>query len=173
MDILVSSNLERFLYYVSGKNNEEVKNLMDKLNSTGKYEINSEMKNKINSEFYAGCVFTEDTEKTIKETFERYGYLLDTHTAVAYKTLEEYKKETGDKTVSVVLSTASPFKFSRSVYKSLYGDIDKNEFEIMEELSEKTGIPIPENLKGLNKKKIIHTSVCEINEMEDYVRAMD
>lgn len=173
MDILVSSNLERFLYYVSGKNNEEMKNLMDKLNSTGKYEINSEMKNKINSEFYAGCVFTEDTEKTIKETFERYGYLLDTHTAVAYKTLEEYKKETGDKTVSVVLSTASPYKFSRSVYKSLYGDTDKNEFEIMEELSDKTGIPIPENLKGLNKKKIIHTSVCEINEMEDYVRAID
>lgn len=170
MDILVSSNLERFLYYVSGKNNEEVKELMEKLSLTGRYEINQEMKNKMNSEFYAGCVFKEETERTIKETYENHGYLLDTHTAVAYKTLERYKKETGDSTVSAVLSTASPYKFSGSVYDALYGSTDKNEFEIMEELSEKTGVPIPENLKGLNKKKIMHTSVCEINEMEDYVR---
>lgn len=170
MDILVSSNLERLLYYVSGKNNEVVKSLMEQLNSSGKYEISPEMKGKINSEFYAGCVFKEETEKTIKETFEKYGYLLDTHTAVAYKTLEKYKKQTGDDTVSIVLSTASPYKFSRSVYESLYGEKDGDEFEIMEELSEKTGVPIPENLKGLNKKPVIHTAVCNTNEMGNYVR---
>jgi threonine synthase len=173
MDILVSSNLERFLYYMSGKNNEEVKDLMGKLNSTGRYEISTEMKTKINSEFYAGCVFKKDTERTIKEVFEKYGYLLDTHTAVAYKTLKEYRKETGDETVSIIMSTASPYKFSRSVYESLYGATDKKEFEVMEELSKKTGVPIPENLKELNKKKILHTKVCEINEMEDYIKTFD
>ncbi|HAQ39842.1 MAG TPA: threonine synthase [Clostridiales bacterium] len=170
MDILVSSNLERLLYYMSGKNIDEVKSLMEQLNSSGKYEISHDMKKKINSEFYAGCVFMEETEKTIKETFEKYGYLLDTHTAVAYKTLEEYKRQTGDNAVSVVLSTASPYKFSRSVYESLYGEKDGDEFEIMDELSERTGVPIPVNLKGLNKKPVIHTTVCETNEMGNYVR---
>ena len=172
MDILVSSNLERFLYYVSGKNNEEVKTMMEKLNSTGRYEVNTEIKRKINEEFYAGCVFKEDTERTIREVFEKYGYLLDTHTAVAYKTLNEYRKETGDEAAGIIMSTASPFKFSGSVYESLYGATDKNEFAIMEELSERTGVPIPENLKELNKKEILHTAVCEINEMEDYVRTI-
>lgn len=172
MDILVSSNLERLLYYISGKNNAKVKALMEQLNSSGKYEISSEMKEKINSDFYAGCVFKEDTEKTIKETFENYGYLLDTHTAVAYKTLEQYKEETKDNTVSIVLSTASPYKFSRSVYEALYGNTNKNEFEIMQELSGKTKVNIPENLKGLNNKTIRHTKVCDKNEMEVYVRTI-
>jgi len=172
MDILVSSNLERFLYYVSGKNNEEVKDLMEKLNSIGRYEINPEMKRKISTELYAGCVFKEETERTIKEVFEKYGYLLDTHTAVAYKTLKKYRMETGDETVSIIMSTASPYKFSRSVYESLFGVTYKNEFEIMEELSQKTGVSIPENLKGIDKKEVLHTKACEINEMEDYVRTI-
>ncbi len=170
MDILVSSNLERLLYYMSGKDNNEVKELMDALNSSGKYEVSQEMKNRIDSDFYAGCVFEDDTEKTIKDTFEKYGYLLDTHTAVAYKTLEEYRNNTKDETVSIVLSTASPYKFSKSVYESLYGKSNKEEFEIMEELSARTGVCIPKNLKGLNMKPILHKEVCEINEMEKYVR---
>lgn len=170
MDILVSSNLERLLYYVTGKNNEEVKSLMDKLSSLGKYEVSTAMKEKIQSEFYAGCVCKEETEKTIKETFEKYNYLLDTHTAVAYKALEDYKNETGDKTISIVLSTANPYKFSRSVYEALFGVKDNNEFEIMEELSYKTGVPIPENLKTLNNKEVRHTTVCEVNEMESFVK---
>lgn len=169
MDILVSSNLERLLYYMGGKNNEEVKVLMNSLSSSGKYEVSHIMKEKINSEFYAGCVFKEETEKTIKETFHKYGYLLDTHTAVAYKVLEDYQKQTGDKTVSFVLSTASPFKFSKSVYESLFGKTDKEEFEIMEELSLKTGVKIPENLRGLNKKPVLHTTVCEIDGMKEFV----
>ena len=170
MDILISSNLERLLYYMSGKDNEAVKGMMAQLGSQGRYEVSDEIKEKIRQEFYAGCVFKADTEKTIKEVYDRYNYLLDTHTAVAYKTLADYKKETGDDTVSIVLSTASPYKFSKSVYESLFGENDKNEFEIMEELSERTGVPIPENLKGLNNKKVIHAEVCEINEMGKYVR---
>ncbi|MGD9567331.1 MAG: threonine synthase [Sedimentibacter sp.] len=172
MDILVSSNLERLLYYMSGKNNEEVKTMMEDLNSAGRYIVKQDLKKKIDAEFYAGCVFKEETEKTIKDTFDKYGYLLDTHTAVAYKTLEDYKAHTKDKTVSVVLSTASPFKFSKSVYEALYGEAGKGEFEIMMELSEKTGIRIPENLKNLNKKPVLHTTICEVNEMQDYVKAI-
>jgi threonine synthase len=169
MDILVSSNLERLLYYMGGKNNEKVKELMACLSTTGRYEVSQDMKDRINSEFYAGCAFKEETEKTIKETFDKYGYLLDTHTAVAYKVLEDYKKQTGDKTVSFVLSTASPYKFSKSVYEALFGKTDGEEFKIMEELSLKTGVRIPENLKGLNKKSVLHTTVCEISEMQKFV----
>jgi len=172
MDILVSSNLERLLYFISGKNNEIVKKLMDDLNKIGKYEINKEMKQILDSAFYASCVYKEETQKTIKSTYEKYGYLLDTHTSVAFKVLEDYKNETGDNTVSVVLSTASPYKFSRSVYESLFGESDKSEFEIMYELSEKTGVKIPENLQGLENKQVLHESVCEKNEMEEYVRTI-
>lgn len=172
MDILVSSNLERLLYYISEKNNEVVKELMDKLNKEGKYEIDEKAKQTLNTHFYAGCVYKEETQNIIKETYEKQGYLLDTHTAVAYKVLQDYKNETGDNTVSVVLSTASPFKFSRSVYESLYGVSDADEFKIMHELSEKTGVKIPENLQGLEYKQVLHQNLCEINEMGEYVRIL-
>lgn len=170
MDILVSSNLERLLYYVSGKDNKIVNNLMEQLNSTGRYEVTDEMKKIISDEFYADCVFKEETEETIKKVYEKHGYLLDTHTAVAYRTLENYKKRTDDKTVSIVLSTASSYKFSKSVYESLYQETDNDEFEIMQELSDKTGVKIPENLKGLKEKTVLHKEVCETLEMENYVR---
>lgn len=169
MDILVSSNLERLLYYLSGKNNQMVKDLMEQLNSTGRYEISSEMKGKLNNDFCGGCVFKEDAQKTIKNIFDKYGYLLDTHTAVAYKALEDYKTSTKDNTVSLVLSTASAFKFSKSVYEALFGDVKADEFELMEELSEKTKVNIPENLKNLKTKEIKHCEVCNVNEMDNYV----
>ena len=169
MDILISSNLERLLYYLSDKNNKTVKTLMEKLNSEGKYEINGEMMDKLNKDFYGGCVFAEDAKKTICSTFEKYGYLLDTHTAVAYKALEDYKANTGDNTVSLVLSTASPFKFSKSVYESLFGNANDDEFMLMEELSKKAKVNIPANLKNLKDREIKHHEVCNINEMESYV----
>jgi threonine synthase len=155
---------------VSGKDNKEVESLMKQLNSTGKYEVKEDIKKVISDEFYAGCVFKDETEETIKNVYEKHGYLLDTHTAVAYKTLEKYKTETNDKTVSVVLSTASPYKFSKSVYEALYKKTDSDEFQIMQELSEKTGVNIPENLKGLKEKTVLHKEVCEKDEMENYVK---
>jgi threonine synthase len=169
MDILVSSNLERLLYFISGKNNEVVKGLMDDLNTKGMYEVDESMKAQIQADFYAETVLKEDTYKTIKNTFENFGYLLDTHTAVAYKTLEEYKKETSDDTVSVVMSTASPFKFSKSVYEALYGTVEEDEFKTMFELSKRTGVQIPENLKGLENRDILHKTVCEVDEMKKFV----
>jgi len=170
MDILVSSNLERLLYYLSDKDNQRVMGLMEKLNSEGKYEISSDMLDKLNKDFYGGCVFKDEVLNTIYNTFEKYGYLLDTHTSVAYKALEDYRTSTGDSTVSLVLSTASPYKFSKSVYESLYGKSAGDEFEIMEELSQKTKVDIPQNLKNLRSKEIRHREVCNINEMESYVK---
>ncbi|HHZ02027.1 MAG TPA: threonine synthase [Tissierellia bacterium] len=169
MDILVSSNLERLLYYLSGKNNALVKELMEELNSKGKYEITQDMWQLLNKDFYGGCVFKEDVLKTIKETFEKYGYLLDTHTAVAYKTMEDYKKETKDKTATIVLSTASPYKFTRSVYQALYGEAEEDEFTLMEKLFKNTKVEIPENLKNLQTKEIRHSHVCKVDEMKKFV----
>lgn len=169
MDILLSSNLERLLYYLCGKDNSIVKNLMDELSTKGKYKISKSMQESLNNDFYGGCVFKDDSQKIIKKVYENYGYLLDTHTAVAYKALEDYKTSTGDKTVSLVLSTASPFKFTKSVYESLYGSAEKNEYELMEELSEKTNVKIPENLRNIQNKKVRHFDVCNINEMESFV----
>ena len=171
MDILVSSNLERLLYYLSGKNNELVKELMEKLNTSGIYEISGDMAEKLADEFYGGYVFKEEAQRTIKHTYEKFGYLLDTHTAVAYKALEDYKRDTGDDTVSLVLSTASPFKFSKSVYESLFGEAGEgdDEFILMEDLSERTKVSIPENLKNLEYKKIRHFEVCSVDGMEDFI----
>ena len=119
------------------------------------------MAEKLRDELCGGCVFKEDAQKTIKKVYENYGYLLDTHTAVAYKSLENYKTDTEDGTVSVVLSTASPFKFTKSVYNSLFEKTNKasDEFALMEELSEKTKVSIPENLKNLQNKKARHLEV--------------
>jgi|LSQX01.1.fsa_nt_gb threonine synthase len=171
MDILVSSNLERLLYYLSGNDNEKVNTFMERLNTSGKYEIDGEMAEKLRDELCGGCVFKEDAQKTIKKVYENYGYLLDTHTAVAYKSLENYKTDTEDGTVSVVLSTASPFKFTKSVYNSLFEKTNKasDEFALMEELSEKTKVSIPENLKNLQNKKARHFEVCNVNKMENFI----
>ncbi|NLJ57766.1 MAG: threonine synthase [Tissierellia bacterium] len=169
MDILVSSNLERLLYYLSGKNNSMVRDFMESLKSTGRYTITDEMLKELKEDFYGGFVEKEYAEKTIKETFEKYGYLLDTHTAVAYKTMEDYRKETGDGTANIVLSTASPYKFSKSVYESLYGSANEDEFELMENLSQKTKVKVPANLNNLKNKEVKHSQVCNVNKMEEYV----
>ncbi|HOW23191.1 MAG TPA: threonine synthase [Sedimentibacter sp.] len=169
MDILVSSNLERLLYYLSGKDNERVRDYMERLNSWGRYEITGEMRERLRDDFYGGCVYKEEAQKTIRKVFEEHGYLLDTHTAVAYKSLEDYKIDTGDECISVVLSTASPFKFAGSVYEALCGRTKYDEFAIMEELSKKTGVKIPENLRKIKNKKIWHFEVCTVDEMEAFV----
>ena len=170
MDILVSSNLERLLYYLSNKDNDTVKMFMEQLNKSGKYEITNEMFKKLNEDFYAGCVFNEDVEETIKTVYEKFGYLIDTHTAVAYKVINDYKINTGDNTLCIVLSTASPYKFSKSVYKSLFGRAGDDEFKLMEEIWAESGTSIPKNLRNLQNKTVIHKDICNVNEMDNYVK---
>ena len=166
MDILISSNLERLIYHLSGNDNKYIKSLMDKLKSDGKYTVTQEIKSCIDNLFYAGYTNDLQTSETIKNVYNEYNYLLDTHTAVAYNIMKEFK-EKDSKHKNIVLATASPYKFSKAVYESLFGENNSDEFKIMELLSEKTGVPIPENLKNLKNKKDIHTSVINKEDMKN------
>lgn len=142
MDILVSSNLERLLYHVSG-NDKEVKEMMDSLNSNGKYETSLEF-----SDFYSEYVDIETTYKGIKEVYDKYDYLIDPHTAVGYVAYKKYIEDTSDNTKTIIASTAHPFKFPEAICKAL--DLPFNgEFEAIEMLSEKCKIKYPDPFKKL------------------------
>lgn len=173
MDILVSSNLERLLYYVSGEDNETVASLMKSLAEVGEYTVPECMLKEIQKEFYAGYADDVKSKETIKEYYVKNRYLADTHTAVALAVTDEYKKATGDKNFTVVLSTASPYKFSNSVFGALYGDDEAeklgDEYVVMQTLCNKTRVEIPLPLKNLKDKKMIHTKVTEKENMSDFV----
>ncbi len=154
MDILISSNLERLLYDIS--DSETVCCLMKSLKEKGKYTVPGDMKEKISNLFYADFTSDSETLSTIKETFEKTGYLMDTHTAVGYDVYCKYAEKTGDKTPTVIASTASPFKFNNSVYTAINGEVpsDKSEFELLAEVSEKSGLEIPVSLSELQTKEV-------------------
>ena len=165
MDILVSSNLERLLYMMSDGDASFVKEMMQKLSSDAHYEIPEEMLKKIQAEFKAGFASDEEAKSAIKEVWEKHHYLMDTHTATAWKVASELKTDRPN----VVLSTASPFKFPEAVSSALGINISKDEFETMENLSKATGVCAPKNLLGLNEKEIRFTDVIEKDEMLKYV----
>ena len=173
MDILISSNLERLLFHLCGENDETIREWMGKLNDEGKYEVCDTVKGLIAELFDAGCCDDEKTAATIKETYDD-GYLCDTHTAVAVKVYEEYVEATGDKTETVIASTANPYKFSAAVLKAVKGDIpaDADEFEQVELLKEATGEECPEQLANLRGKTPRFTDCCEKEEMIDMVYRM-
>ncbi len=169
MDILVSSNLERLLYLLSGQDSAMVAGLMNDLNTRGIYTIHDTMQEKLNQEFWAGCADDADTAQTIAKVYQDLGYLCDTHTAVAWKVAEDYVAETGDQRPMVVLSTASPFKFPAAVLSAIGGDLTGDEFQQMERLSQLSGVPVPQNLAGLREKEERHTGVIEKEAMLGYV----
>ena len=166
MDILISSNLERLLYYMSGCDNEYIKDIMKQLNLKGEYRVKESIFKKIKETFIAGYATNKETEYTIKSVYEKDNYLLDTHSAVAYKVLLDNMDKNH---VNVVLATASPYKFTNSVYESLYGKTEIDEFKLMKILNEKTGVVIPSNLIDLDKKTVIHNSVIEKDEMKNFL----
>ena len=167
MDILISSNLERLLFEISGRNDEKVEEYMVQLGSQGYYEIDSNMKAILNDHFYGGWTNQEETIQTIRSYWENEKYLVDTHTAVALKVYRDYTEKTGDMTPSVVVSTASPFKFTDSVSKAVLGDDTeaRDEFELLRILSLQTNCPIPKGLSGLKEKTVLHSTRCSIEEM--------
>lgn len=168
MDILISSNLERFLYHISGEDDGFISDIMKKLADGGVYEIPDELKLKIRSKFSAGCANDEETMAQIKKTSKEYGYTIDTHTAVGKAVYDKYVEQTGDDTKTVIASTASPFKFNQSVLIALGGNAavcGKDEFELLAELSEKSGMNIPQSLAELKTKPRLFESVCEKEEM--------
>ncbi len=172
MDILISSNLERFLFDISGCDDKLITNLMNELNTVGKYEINDELKKKLTSLFSADCADDKETMETIKACQEEYGYVIDTHTAVAYAVYNKYVAETGDQTKTIIDSTASPFKFNQSVLIALDGHnsvVGKGEFELLEDLANKSGMDIPNSLYELKTKPVIFDTVCEKTEMKQMV----
>ena len=172
MDILISSNLERFLYHISGRDDAFIRDIMAKLSTDGVYVISDELKLKIRSKFSAGCADDAETMAQIRKTSEDYGYVMDTHTAVGKAVYDKYVAETGDDTKTVIASTASPFKFNQSVLIALGGNAavcGKDEFELLGELSERSGMKIPQSLAELKTKPRIFESVCEKDEMVNMV----
>lgn len=171
MDILVSSNLERLLYLVSDRNAEEVRKYMEALNNAGVYKVTDKELEKIQDEFFGAWVDEHETKETIAAVYNDHKYLMDTHTAVAWKALDKYRILTSDDTYSIVLSTASPYKFSDSVLSSLDEKYvaAENPFDMLRTLSEKTGTTIPVRMLELEHMEQLHKSVIASEAMKETV----
>ncbi len=171
MDILVSSNLERLLYKLSGNSDSTTREWMTALKTGGKYAVSDEVKKEIQSRFFGGCCDDKQTQDTIARLFEQEGYLCDTHTAVAVNVYEQYVAATGDTTPSVIASTASPYKFSKSVLQAVAPDakLPDTEFEMVDMLFDVTGMPVPAPLASLKDKKARFSDVTEADAMPQYV----
>jgi threonine synthase len=168
MDILISSNLERLLFELSGRNAAGVGDWMGKLNQQGWYSIPSETLKNLQDLFYGGFADQRDTLRAIRIAFENQGYLMDPHTAVGHWVLERYREETGDSTPALLTSTASPFKFNRAVLEALGRNPgDRGEFELLQELGRLSGLPVPEKLTELEGLPERHIDVCGQGEMAD------
>ncbi len=166
MDILVSSNLERLLYHLTGENSDKVAELMKSLSETGAYTVDAELKAKLDKYFWGGCCDDENTKRTIGELYRNDNYLCDTHTAVAVNVYNQYFEETGDKTPTVIASTASPYKFAKAVLESVTDEkLPDDEFAMVDELSVKTNTAIPAPLAALKDAKERFSFECEVDEM--------
>ena len=168
MDILISSNLERLLFDLSGGNDELVREYMGQLAETGRYEITPGMKKRLQEVFYGGFCGEEETKSTIEMLYQ-YGYLIDTHTAVAAKVLTDYRHETGDKTPAVFVSTASPYKFGDSVLGAIGETPAEDSLERIAQMERVTGVGAPARLAGLKGKDIRFHDVTEKELMEEKV----
>ena len=164
MDILISSNLERLLYDLTGSD-QEVRAYMEQLNQTGRYEVSDQVKEAIRAQFVSGCCDDARTLNTIEKVFHQTGYLMDTHTAVAYTVLQDYRAATADDTVTLIASTASPFKFCDSVLKALGVTEQRQGTAILEQLTQVTGKAAPQPLASLAGKAVRFTEFVEKQEM--------
>ena len=170
MDILISSNLERLIYRIAGDDAEANKKMMEELSKDGKYSITPEMKDKL-AEFYGNYASEEETAAIIKKIYEETGYVMDTHTAVAASVYEKYKKETKDDNVTVIASTASPFKFTRSVMNAIDPKYDSmGDFELVDELSKIGNVKVPNAIEEIRNAEIRHNNLCEVAGMKDIVK---
>lgn len=172
MDILISSNLERFLYDLTGCDDKLVSEWMKELNTNGSYEVSADVKAKMQEMFTAGCCDDAETMATIKKCASEYDYVIDTHTAVAKSVYDKYVAQTGDTTKTIIASTASPFKFNQSVLIALEDHnavVGKDEFTLLKELSEKSNMQIPKSLYELKDKSVVFDLVCDKDEMQQIV----
>ena len=161
MDILISSNLERMIYAISGNDDAKTKELMEELKVTGKYTIDKSMRERL-QDFVGKYANEEQTSETIKKVYDNSEYLIDTHTAVAAFANYEYKKDTEDENVSLVVSTASPYKFTRSVMDSLNPEYDKmSDFELVDEMKKVSEVEIPDAIESIRTAKVLHNTICD------------
>lgn len=167
MDILISSNLERLLYFVGGS--ELTSKYMAELRDNGKYTVSDAILNKIQNDFIGYYANEEETAATIKSLYEQNKYLCDTHTAVAVCCANKYIRQTGDKTPIITASTASPYKFARDVYKSLTGKLPSGDLEALAELNELTEEAIPYPLVDIDKRQIRFTEIVDSESMSQVV----
>lgn len=170
MDILISSNLERLIYLVTGEDSEQTAAFMSELKSGGSYTLTEEMKEKL-KDFKAGYATQEQTSRQIRHIWDGTGYVLDTHTAVASYVCDEYRKTSGDSGKCLIVSTASPFKFVKSVMTSIdskYGEED--EFRLLEELKKVSGVEMPRAIADILDADVLHRTECDADKMEDTVK---
>ena len=170
MDILISSNLERLIYTIAGQDAKKNSELMEQLMEKGTYEITPEMKERL-ADFAGGFATEEETKETIRTTYEKTGYVMDTHTAVAAYVCARYRKDSGDDKKCLVASTASPYKFIHSVMSAIdekYADAD--EFDLVDELSRISGTEIPKAIEEIRNADIRHTMECDACDMKAAVK---
>lgn len=171
MDILISSNLERLIYRVAGNDAAKNAELMKALTTDGVYEITPQMKEAL-KDFYGNYTSEEEMEEVIRSLYEKTGYIIDTHTAVASGVYNKYKAATGDETKTVIASTASPFKFTRSVMDSIDKKYDSmGDFELVDELSKIGKVAVPPAIEEIRTADILHNTVCEVEQMQDTVKS--
>ena len=169
MDILISSNLERLLYHVTG-DKAQVAGWMAELNTSGSYEVDVKTRGIIKETFWADWVDDAATKKCIQQVYMQHKYVLDTHTAVAYQVAENYRHATHDEHVMVVASTASPYKFNGSVLDALQAETaGLDEFALLDKLQELNDNPIPAGLAALKTKEVLHKGVCDKDKMNEAV----
>ncbi len=172
MDILISSNLERLLYHATDGDTAKVRSWMEELNAAGRYAIDAQTLAKIQATFWADWASAESSMATIRQVWQQHRYLLDPHTAVAWKVAETYEAQTRDATPAIVLSTASPFKFADTVLQAVLPDQTVSccdSLGLLQKLSELTGWPIPDGLAGLATKEIRHRYKCRVDTMPETV----
>lgn len=170
MDILISSNLERLIYKIAGNDATKNKELMTSLTTDGKYAITEEMKAEL-KDFYGNYATEEETAAIIRETYEKTGYIMDTHTAVAASVYKKYKAETADDEVTVIASTASPFKFTRSVMTAIDPKYDElGDFELVDELSRIGNIKVPNAIEEIRNAEVRHNNLVEVDGMKEIVK---
>lgn len=171
MDILISSNLERLIYRVAGENAEKCKALMESLNKEGSYTITEEMKDAL-GDFYGNYCCEKETAETIRSIFESDKYIIDPHTAVAAGVYEKYKKDTGDtETPAVIASTASPYKFNRSVVSAVSGQYeDMDDFALVDVLHQISGVKVPKAVEEIRTAPVLHDRVVDPENMPETVK---
>lgn len=170
MDILISSNLERLIYKIAGNSAEKNSELMSALSSNGKYDITDEMKSELN-DFYGNYATEAETAEEIKSVYDKTGYVMDTHTAVASCVYRKFVADTNDSKTTVIASTASPFKFTRSVMNAIDAGYDKmGDFELVDELSKIGNVAVPNAIEEIRNAEIRHNNLCEVDEMEATVK---